>query len=86
MVAEPEPSSLIIKLSPSILAGAVGAFGTWLSTLYCYRRMLAIDTAVVTTLVGAMLGPLYLAGGFVLYIVWQSAVAACLARGIVNNR
>jgi hypothetical protein len=85
-VEESRPLLRRNDIIPGILAGAVGAFGTWLAGLFCHRGLRSFDAAIVTTFVGAVLGTLLAANEFVLYVAWQSAVAASIARGVVKHR
>lgn len=80
------PQSMLARFVPVVLAGAIGAFGTWLGSVFCYRRLLTIDAAVVTTIVGALGGMLLMLDILVLFVGWQAAVAASIARGITNHR
>ena len=81
------PQSTLAQFVPVVLAGAIGAFGTWLGSVFCYRRLLTLDAAIVTTIVGAACGTLLLADiVLLLFVGWQAAVAASIARGITNHR
>ena len=74
-------------LISAFIAGSIGAFGTWLAALFAYRRLLSADAAIFTTVVGGTLGMILTTGSLLLlFVVWQSAVAASIARSIVRHR
>lgn len=73
---------------PGLVAGAIGAFGTWMAGAMCHTKLRAVDACLVTTSVGSILGTL-LAFDYsvaLLFLPWQSAVAASLATSMTRVR
>jgi hypothetical protein len=64
---------------PGLIAGLVGAFGTWLATIVAIGRLRSFESGLFTTVIGGVAGLLLAVDLPLLYIVWQSVVAASLA-------
>lgn len=72
---------------PGFMAGAVGAFGTWLAAAVCAAPARFPGVAAAASLTGAVSGLLLAVDNrFLLYVVWQCAVAAMLLKEIAGPR
>lgn len=85
-VSSDEYRSQIASFLPLVIAGAIGAFVTWLAATVCRPKLLNPEAAVFTTFVGAALGPLLFIGLPVLFVCWQSGVATAIGYSIINRR
>jgi hypothetical protein len=87
-LAQAKPFSRLDRnmLLPGLIAGAVGAIGTWLGAAFCavgLRRPAAFALTVAT---GAITGLFLAVDLSVLFPVWQTAVAASIGLMILPPR
>jgi hypothetical protein len=71
---------------PGLIAGLIGAFGTWLAATVTVPRLRCLVSGSLTTVVGGVAGPLLAVNLPLLYVAWQSAVAASLAYRMTIDR
>jgi hypothetical protein len=71
---------------PGLIAGLIGAFGTWLAATVTVPRLRCLESGSLTTVVGGVAGPLLALNLPLLYVAWQSAVAASLAYRMTIDR
>jgi hypothetical protein len=65
-------------LVPGLIAGAVGAIGTWLGAAFCAARLRRPAAFALTAAAGAIAGLLLAVDSLALFPVWQTAVAASI--------
>ena len=78
----------VTNFFPGLVGGLVGAFGTWVAGAMATNRARSLEGAVLTTFAGGILGVLLTLKPmpWLLYMVWQSGVAASLAYQIARAR
>jgi hypothetical protein len=87
-LAQAKPFSRLDRnmLLPGLIAGAVGAIGTWLGAAFCAARLRRPAAFALTVATGSIAGLLLAVDLFALFLVWQTAVAASIGFMIVPPR
>ena len=68
---------------PGLIAGLVGSFGTWCAMAFAVAKLRTIEASAWTTVIGGITGTLLATDNFtLLFVVWQTLVAATLAYKI----
>lgn len=85
---QPESQFRQAMVFPGLFGGLVGGLGTWLAAAIACVKLRAPESAVLTTVVGGLIGIVmsFNALGIVFYVIWQCAVASTLGYGISRAR
>ena len=70
-------------IPPGLIAGAVGAAGTWLGAAFCAAALRSRAAVALAVLTGTLAGLATVLGPFALYPIWQTAMAASLGFSVV---